>query len=101
MISAAWSGVTCRGLSAKTKPSAWAPASTASSASSRFVMPQILTLISLPEARQLSYLRRHVTLAHQGFADQHRVRAAGGHAGDVRGRPDATFTYQQSLAVST
>src|SRR4051812_30513985 len=42
-MSRAWSTVTCRRLGAKTNPSASAPSATASSASSSFVMPQILT----------------------------------------------------------
>src|SRR5262245_57538968 len=45
-IGATLSGVTKRGVfSTKMKPSASAPASTAVSASSRFVMPQILTRV--------------------------------------------------------
>src|SRR3990170_552885 len=50
MMPRAVSGSICRALGAKTKPRAWAPASTATRASSRLVMPQTLTLTTkLPE----------------------------------------------------
>src|SRR5262244_1527765 len=70
-IDATCSGVTKRGVfSTKMKPSASAPASTAVRASSRVVMPQILTLTIESQLADLggNVVRLHEALAHEDGA---------------------------------
>src|SRR6267378_3348939 len=81
MIGAACSGVTNRGVpSTKMKPRASAPASTATLASSRFVIPQTLTLTI---ERELPELRPDVDGADEPLADEHGVGARVDHAPDL------------------
>ena len=77
MIAAAAAGSMKRGVpSTKMKPSASAPASTASRASATLVIPQTFTLItSTVLERQLPHLGRHVGGPHETFADEDGVRA--------------------------
>src|ERR1700693_4945830 len=91
MIAAAAAGSMKRGVpSTKMKPSASAPASTATRASATLVIPQTFTLVNsaLPswlrpsartatprsQERQLAHLGLHVGGAHEPFADEDGVR---------------------------
>src|SRR5271169_2000523 len=97
--------VTCRGLSAKTKPTASAPASTASWASSRQVLAQILIHMRLTSARNQRRFRvlgtrkqpfqRHswIGLAHQRLADQECVEAGTAEQVQVVGGVNAALRH--------
>src|SRR2546425_12134166 len=91
MIGAACSGVTKRGVpSTKMKPSASAPASTASRASSGLVIPQILTLVT---ERQLPDLGGHVAGPHESLADEDGVRARRHYGAHLRGGEKAALAH--------
>src|SRR6266566_2537013 len=86
-------------------PSASAPASTAASASSRFVIPQILTLTLIVRAndlgtsrglsrQQLGHLVANISVFHQRLAHQNRSRAEPGQSLHVRPRVNSTLSHQ-------
>ena len=64
------------------------------------MIPQILTRIGFAGPGQFAHLRRHVSLPHQRFADQHGVGAAGGHADDVWGCPDTALADQDPVSIT-
>ena len=85
-----------RDCGAKTIPTAHAPSSAASTASSRRVTPQILALRIHPDnasagggsRQQRPQRRRRIVLAHQPLADSAASTPARRRRCEVRGRPD-------------
>src|SRR5579883_493968 len=92
VMAATCSAVTRRGLSAKTKPTASAPASYARSASLRLVLAQILIHIEL-YLQKLSERCAGRRLTQQGLAYQECVISDGPEPLDIVGGVDATFGY--------
>src|SRR5437773_4560031 len=82
------------------KPSASAPASTAPSASSSLVMPQILTRTLISTGQKLFDLRLNASLPQQRFAHEDRIDAAARQPFDIGARLNAAFGYQQPFVVA-
>src|SRR5437773_236223 len=81
-------------------PSASAPAATAASASSTFVMPQILTRTLISTSQKLFGLGLDVPLLHQRFAHEDCPRAAASQPLDVGAFANSAFRHQNSRLQS-